>query len=159
MRFVLIAAIAVLIPACLSTDCENSPCSNIPAICWMYTEELTEYEQDVVFETKAFYSTNSNMDFGSCAFPPSSIGLYTVALPPELMPMSVSRRACFTMCNVLCGSYALVTNVTTGDSVRVLVTDTALNSNGDVVLSEDAFVAIGGSKIDGHVEIYLQRTV
>jgi hypothetical protein len=96
-----------------------------------------------IFEGQAKWYDNWLTVPGSCNYDLSNRGNMFIGLPLRLMPLSRDPNVFYTPNNALCGKCALVTNVKTGASVKVLVVDTAYDDGYNVVLSAPAFTQIG----------------
>ena len=110
-----------------------------------------------VFEGQAKWYDNWMEVTGSCGYNLAGRGDLFVGLPLRLMPLSADPTRFYTPNNALCGTCALVTNVKTGASVKVLVVDTAYDDGYNVILSAPAFVQIGDAAV-GVLEVTYAQT-
>lgn len=133
-------------------------CAAIPQQCKQSTIQYVEYIDGFTFEGIAKYSNELKTGIGSCGFEPSSLeGIPVVAMPLPFMFMSYQPDICNTYCNSLCGSFVEVTNTQTGKSLAMLITDTASTEDYALVLSEDGYLALGGTIAAGRTKITFRR--
>ena len=132
----------------------SAVCASIPAECRQETEAYRQLVAGDTFAGVAEYSNALKAGIGSCGFDPSSLnGIAVVALPRPFMFMSFQPNLCNTYCNPLCGSVLRITNTATGLSADFFITDTAATDNNALVLSEDGYLAIGGTITDGNANV------
>ncbi len=119
------------------------------------SRNLMLFINGTTFRGRAFYSDEITVGIGSCGYTPESVGKYVAGMPFDFMPMSRNNDICNTMCNELCGGWMLVVNPETQQQIQVLVMDSASSSAG-IVLSKEAFEAVGGTIKKGYVDVDFQ---
>ena len=128
-------------------------CSALADLCKEPTDELLSLKAGEVFEAVAFYSDRMVQDLGSCGYVTSTIPEFKIALPTPFMYMSGMPDICNPNCNILCGLMLTVTNVANGAQITAMITDTALTEEMAVVLSRNAYEALGGSVDNGRIVV------